>query len=292
VVAICGYTRVGSTDELFSLFESSDLPLRVIAGGTDLLTKVDGNSPDQVGVADISELDDLVGILVHDDGVSIGAATKLADIEDSDLLSGAWGLLAEAAGRVGSRQIRNLGTVGGNLCNASPCADTAPALLVLDAEVKLASARGDRSMPLETFFRGPGETALEEGEILASLHLPAVRDRFAYRFLKHTPRRAMDLSVASVAVLVKAGENGLDCRIAMGSVAPLPMRAADAEAYLARVGALNRATIERAADLAAEACVPISDVRGSVDYRRELVRMLTRRALHEASVGLEDGQDE
>lgn len=289
MVAICGYERVSSLDELFSLFEGADLPVKVLAGGTDLLTKASPHAAEGVLVADISEVDALIGVEEDESALVVRAATKLADLEDSPLLRGAWGLLKRGASRVGSRQIRNLGTVGGNLCNASPCADTAPALLALDAEVELTSADGVRVIPLTEFFVGPGQTALKYGEIMTAVWIPRVKGSAGFQFLKHSPRRAMDLSVASVAVLVRNGQRGLRCCLAMGSVAPTPIRATQAEAFLTTAPSLDRETITRAADLAAEACVPICDVRGSATYRRELVRSLTQRALHEAADAMENG---
>jgi carbon-monoxide dehydrogenase medium subunit len=292
VIAIRDYVRVDSLEELFSLFDTAELPVQVIAGGTDLLTKLDPHSPSQVVVADIANLGELIGVRENGGGFSVGAATKLARIEESRQLTGASNLLRLAAGKVGSRQIRNLGTVGGNLCNASPCADTAPPLLTLGAQVELASALGRRTVALTEFFRGPGETILRDGEVLAAVHVPGSEDAVGYAFLRHSPRGAMDLSAASVAALVSAGREGLDCRIAMGSVAPRPMRADEAERFLRGISCLDRDAIHRAADLAAMECSPITDVRGSAEYRRELVRTLTRRALHVALVMLEDCQSD
>jgi CO/xanthine dehydrogenase FAD-binding subunit len=154
MVTIGDYRRVRSVDEILAVFTSSSHPARVLAGGTDLLTRLETDSPDRILVVDIGDVSELAGISSTGSGLRIGAATKLADIENSELLDGLWQVLARSAAQVGSPQIRNLATIGGNICNASPAADTVPPLLVLDAEVELISPRGVRKVPLVDFFVG------------------------------------------------------------------------------------------------------------------------------------------
>ena len=173
MVRIHDYVAVDSVDEVLSLFQTSSLPVRLLAGGTDLLTQIRLHDSQAVRLVDISRLVQLLGIEQKDAGLWIGAATKLAEIESSDLLMGAWEVLARGAAVVGSPQIRNLATLGGNVCNASPAADTAPPLLVLDAEITVVSPSGSRRVPLAEFFVGPGKTIMAEDEMLVELYLPA-----------------------------------------------------------------------------------------------------------------------
>jgi len=187
-------------------------------------------------------------------------------------------VLAQAAGVLGSVQIRNAATVGGNLCNASPCADTAPALLVLGARLRLEGPGGHREIPLEEFFRGPGETSRTKDEVvtLVLLDPPAAGARSAYR---KQGRVHMDLAQASLAVLVEL--EGVTCRRAMvaaGSVAPVPLRLKPVEALLAGV-ALDEGALEAAGALASRTVAPITDVRATAEYRRAIVGVFLRRML-------------
>lgn len=292
--AIVDYIRPKSVGEALAVFQSAPVAVRVIAGGTDLLTRVRPDAPDPVVALDVGALPELAGIERTAEGLRIGAATRLADLDNSDLLSGVWQVLASGAGQVGSPQIRNLATIGGNVCNASPAADTIPCLLILEAEAEAVSPRGLRRIPLAEFFVGPGKTVLAQDELLAALLLPDPPGGAVATYIKHSPRRAMDLAVVGVGVLLapirsgglKATGGRLDVRIALGAVAPTPLRATAAEALLREATRLEGAVIDQAARLAAQAAVPISDVRASAEYRTEMVRTLTSRALQQLSVNL------
>jgi carbon-monoxide dehydrogenase medium subunit len=237
---------------------------------------------------DVTDLPELVGIERTAEGLRIGAATRLADIAASDLLSGVWRVLALGAGQVGSPQIRNLATIGGNVCNASPAADTIPCLLILDAQAEAISPRGHRRLPVAELFVGPGKTVLANDELLGALILPNPLPGALATYIKHSPRRAMDLAVVGVGVLLARARAGgpIEARIALGAVAPTPVRATGAESFLREAAHLDKAAIEQAALLAAQAIVPISDVRASAEYRTEMVRALTARALHQLSANL------
>jgi carbon-monoxide dehydrogenase medium subunit len=178
-----------------------------------------------------------------------------------------------------SEQIRNFATVGGNLCNASPSADLAPPLIALDATVCLAGREGERRLPLEAMFLGPGRSALEAGELLKEIHVPPPAGQTVY--LKQAPRAYMDIAVVGVAVRIEQADGRCEqARIALGAVAPVPLRAFRAETEL--VGRpLTAERIQRAAAIAAEECSPIDDVRSSAWYRRRAVEVLTRRALQQ-----------
>jgi carbon-monoxide dehydrogenase medium subunit len=278
------YIRGRSLEQVLAVLADTSQPMRVLAGGTDLIPRIQPDSDDKIAVVDIGGVGELEGISGVDGGLRIGAATKLADISEAQVLSyDPWQVLAVGASLVGSPQIRNLATLGGNICNASPSADTIPPLLVLDAQVELASVRGTRSVALADFFIGPGKSILEADEILSAVIIPKPAPGSAAVYLKHSPRRAMDLAVVGVgARLAKAGD-GLEARIALGAVAPTPLRVLEAERLLQDAARLDEDLILEAARLAAEAAKPISDVRASAEYRVEMVRVLARRALLQLS---------
>jgi CO/xanthine dehydrogenase FAD-binding subunit len=243
---------------------------RLLAGGTDVLVQLrDGRRVPPALIA-LSRVAGLAGIADEDGALIIGAATTVADLAARCPLA----VIAQAARAVGSPQIRNVATVGGNLCNASPCADLAPPLLVLDASVRLEGPEGRRSLPLEDFFEAPGQTRLRPGEILTAIEVPRPAPGTRAAFAKHG-RVAMDLALASVAVLVAPDGR---VRVAAGSVAPRPIRLRGVEAALAA----DPTAIAEARELAAREVQPISDVRAGAAYRRHLVGALLARALREA----------
>jgi carbon-monoxide dehydrogenase medium subunit len=208
-----------------------------------------------------------------DGGLSIGAAVPLADIAGHREVRGRWPLLAQCCDAVGAWPLRQRATMAGNVCNASPAADTAVALLALEARVVAAGPAGARAIPMAGFFRGPGQTALAEGELVTAIELPAASAGWSGRYLRLSRRRGMDL--ATVGVLVSRGGNGTPAyRVALAAVAPVPLRVPEAEAILDRGGP---AAAARAAGAAREACRPITDLRGTADYRREMVGVLVAR---------------
>ncbi len=196
---------------------------------------------------------------------------------------GGYPALAEASALVGSVHIQNRASVGGNVCNASPSADTVPALLIHEAIAHTASASGgEREIPLIDFFAGPGQTVLQKGEILKELVLPAPSQNTTSAYLRFIPRNEMDIAVAGVGSLIEVDPESKvvkKARIALAAVAPTPVRAYAAEKSL-EGSVIDGAAIDRAAELAVEAAVPITDVRGSAEYRKELVKVLTRRTLN------------
>ena len=193
--------------------------------------------------------------------------------------------LQQGAEEVGSVQIRNLGTPGGNIATASPAGDFLTPLLAGAASARLASSRGERTVPLDEFFLGPRQTVLADDEIIVDLHLPAPPPRTSGLYIKHCERRQMDLAFVGVAVSVTlAADDGVvqDARIALGAVAPTPLRATAAEEAV-RGQSLDDATLAAAGRLAAEVTNPISDVRSSAEYRRTMTDVLTQRALRQAA---------
>lgn len=256
----------------------------VLAGGTDLMPQSRaGRLPPARTLINIRRVPGLDAVEVEGDILRLGTLTTIATLLAHPLVHQHAPLLVEAADHFASDQIRNAATVGGNICNASPSADTAPALLVLGARAVLTGAQAERNLPLEDFFIGPGKTALQPGELLIRLEIPRSQARSGSCYLRHTPRAWMDLAFVGVAVGLQLGEQGeiLSSRIALGAVAPVPMRAYRTEERL--TGCQPDETIlDEASRLASSEIRPIDDLRASAEYRRHLAEVLTRRALEQA----------
>lgn len=257
-----------------------------LAGGTDLVIAIKEKGLAPRYVVDLKRLPALAGIREHPDGaLTVGALTTLREVETSEVLRRKYPFVAQSAAEVGSIQIRHRATIGGNLANATPSADMAPALLALDTTVTLVGEAGERVMPLEAFFVGPGKTVMQRHEVLTALTIPAHPPSTQGAYLKFSPREAMDLAYVSVAVALVLEDQERRCqlaRIALGAVAPTPMRARQAEALLDR----HIVTAELAARVgaaAAQACHPIDDVRASAAYRRAMVRVMTQRGVLNAA---------
>ncbi len=249
---------------------------RAVAGGTDLLLKMKtGQLAPQV-IVNIKRIPDLHGIDFNL-ALTLGALTTLEEIRCSSIVREHYPALAGAAATMASVQIRNLATVGGNLCNAAPSADLAPILIALKATAQIAGPNGKRMIPLEDFFVGPGVSDLKRGELLVSIEVPPLNGSATY--LKCSPRRCMDIAVAGVGLWLRLKAGSCEeARIVLGAVAPTPLRAHRAEAEL--IGELlNPDRIDRAAKIAAEESKPIDDIRGSAWYRRHMIETLTRRGL-------------
>jgi carbon-monoxide dehydrogenase medium subunit len=256
---------------------------KVLAGGTDLLPQLKNHLLKPACVIDVSGVPDL-RVLEGDAtrGFRIGAAVSARALELHAGVRAALPALAESAALVGSVQVRNLATVGGNMCNAAPSADMAPPLVALEAEAVIAGPRGRRRVPVADFFTGVRRTVLGPDELLLEFAVPVPGPRSGGAYLRHTPRRELDIAVVGVAsqVTLRDGVCG-KARISLAAVAPTPVRAIEAERAL-EGQPLTAAAIERAADLAVQAARPIDDQRGSADFRRHLVRVLTRRTLTQA----------
>jgi CO/xanthine dehydrogenase FAD-binding subunit len=277
------YVQASTADEAVALLQDCGPDSRLLMGGTDLFPGLrEGRFQARV-VIDVKRLPGMRQ-LVHDDetGLMIGAAVTMNELARHPVVQARYPVLAQAAATVASYQIRNRATIGGNLCNASPCADTAPATLVLEAEFLLYGLQGERAVPAGEFFRGPGQTALRPAEMMVGIRIPAPPPQAAARYLKLGRCRTGDLSLVGVGVYgFSNGDNGRHgFRIALGSVAPTPVRASEAEAHLASQPA-GEAAFAGAAEMAMAASSPISDVRGTAEYQRAMVRTLTLRALRE-----------
>jgi carbon-monoxide dehydrogenase medium subunit len=261
---------------------------RFLAGGTDLVIAMKEKGLLPRYIVDLKRVPNLKGIRENGDGsITLGALTTMYEIETSPLIKKKFHFLAQSAAEVGSIQIRNRATIGGNMANATPSADTAPALIALNASVKIASGAGERSISLEEFFKGPGQTVMSADEILTEIIIPKTDPRLVGEYIKFSPREMMDLAYVGVAVAYNFGAKDNKCdavRIVLGAVAPTPIRAKRAEAAL-EGKTLSEALAETVGDIAAEEAKPISDVRSSADYRRAMVSVMTKRALLNAAVG-------
>lgn len=277
------YLDPKTIEEACSLLSQHGDKARLIAGGTDLLIimKHKEVTPEYlVGLKGIPNLD---SIDADAEGVRIGALATLRSIGDSAVVRERFPFLADIAGKMATHQIRNMGTIGGNICNAAPSADTAPSLICLGAKAKLVGPKKERIVAVEEFFTGPGETVLKAGEILTEIQVPNQPAHTGGAYLRLT-RLSVDLAVVGVAALVTLeGKGGLckEARIALGAVAPTPIRAKKAEGVITGKK-IEDGLIEEAAQIASEEARPITDVRGSAPYRTDIVRVLTKRAIGQA----------
>lgn len=252
-----------------------------LAGATDLIPEMRQGLARPRLLVDLKHVPGLAGVRRVRGGVSIGALTKVADLLRSPVLAADWPVIVEVARDFGSPQVRNLATVGGNLCNATPSADLPLPLLVLEARLEIVGPAGERELPIADFFRDVNRTALGRGEILTAVVVPRPPIRTAAVCLKLVGRRAMDLAIAASAAAISLAPDGKTCRrarVAAGAVAPIPMRCRAAEALL-QGKKLTPALLAEAAAAAAQETKPVSDLRASADYRREMTAVLTRRAL-------------
>jgi CO/xanthine dehydrogenase FAD-binding subunit len=265
---------------------------RFLAGGTDLVIAIKEKGLLPKYVVDLKRVPGLSGIRENTDGtISIGALVTMREMEISPLITRKFPFLAQSAAEVGSIQIRNRATVGGNMANATPSADVAPALIALNATAKIFSAAGERTVPLESFFRGPGQTVMNADEILTQITIPKTDPRLVGEYIKFSPRDMMDLAYVGVAVAYALGEKEKRCehvRIVLGAVAPTPIRAPRAEAILeGRI--LTEELAASVGETASQEAKPISDVRSSADYRRAMVGVMTKRALLNAAASRNGG---
>ncbi len=274
------YFRPQSMNEALRFLADHKKEAMILAGGTDVINGLRTGKQAAKYLVDIGHLADMKGIHPADDGLFIGALAKVRDIERSPLLVDGWRVIAQAAGTLASAQIRNLATIGGNICNASPSADMAPALLVLDSMAEIAGIEERHRVPLDQFFKGPGKTILAPGQILIGFHVGRQLPNTAGYYIKRGVRRAMDCAIVGVAALASTSDGHLSkVRIALGAVAPTPFRAYKAEQFILEQGDLDQTTISKAARIASEACRPIDDVRSRAWYRRRMVEVETNRAL-------------
>jgi len=266
-------------DDCLRLLAQRGPETKLLAGGTDLLPQMKNSVLVPRRVIDLSGVARVKILECDAKGLRIGAAVPARQVEQDPRVRKGYAAVAESAALLGSVQVRNLATVGGNICNAAPSADMAPPLVALEAQAVIAGPKGERRVPLCDFFTGVRKTVVGPDELLVEIFVPAPGPHSGGCYIRHTPRRELDIAVVGVASQVTIA-NGVcaKARISLAAVAPTPVRATAAEAAL-EGKPLTPELIERAADLAGQAAKPISDQRGSADFRRHLVRILTRRTL-------------
>jgi CO/xanthine dehydrogenase FAD-binding subunit len=271
------YIYVSKLDEALEVLHRLD-NAKVLAGGTVLVRDLKIGRIRLKTVVDITRVNELKFIKDEGGHLRIGALTALQDIVESSVVRAKAPVLAKAVNEIASWQIRNVATIGGNLCNASPAADSAPPLMVLEARLILASKEGEREVPITQFFKGPGKTVMRPDELLKEIIVPYEKGSGQY-YIKFGRRNAFDHSIVSVAALVKVSDGKFsDVRIALNSVAPTPVRAYDAEnALKGREVSLDN--VENASKLVLNSISPVTDVMASAEYRKEMSVVLTRDAL-------------
>ena len=279
------FVEPDSLDDALTALAEKPAETAVLAGGTDLLRNIRLGNRQPSRVVSVARLPELSGIELRDDGgLTIGALTTMAELAVDQKVLELYPALAEAAGQVGSPQVRNRASMGGNLVNASPCADSAPPAYVFDAVVVLAKSTAQRRLALAEFITGPGQTVLENDELLVAIELQPPGEYAGSAYETLTRRKALEITIASAtARLNLSGPGGTieKARICLGSVGPTPLRAQGAVKALVGQPA-NRATIDIAAAAAAKDASPIDDLRAQSQYRRWMVEVLTQRALTRA----------
>ena len=274
------YHEPRSLAEAASLLQTYGSSARVLAGGTDLLVQMKLGKVQPEHLVYISKIPEL-RFLTEDRGLRIGPLIVHRDLEKSAVVREKFSALFEAARSVTSVQVRGMGTLGGNLCHASPAADSAPALIALGAQIRIVGGAGVSILPLEEFFVGPGKTGLKPGELLTEIQIPDSGPASGSAFLKLT-RVAADLAkVNAAAFIVRDKDVCRECRIASGAVAPTPVRLKKAEGIL-RGKRFEEDLCRLAGETAAEEIQPITDIRSTAWYRREVIKVLVRDALREA----------
>ena len=255
-------------DELLSLMEEDNY--RLLAGGTDLFVKIEKDmvAPDRI--IDITKALSDTSLRNEEEQVEIPATATHGELANSSIIRDEFPILANSAEAVGAVQLRNMATIGGNICNASPSADTLIALYALNARLKLKKAEGTRTVAIEDFITGPGSIELESGEFLESVIIPKISDGYEHYFKKIGRRNALDISVCSMGFLIKTDSDEIeDVRIAYGAVAPRIIRPTPVEEFL-QGKPVSREVLPQAKELLEEEISPISDIRGSAEYRKEV----------------------
>ncbi len=279
------YRSPGTVKEAVELLAAHNGAAYVLAGGTDLLVKLRAGMVAPQVVVDLKAIPQLRGIAADARGFRVGAATSCAEIGEHAALGKAWPGVVEALQLIGSTQIQGRATAGGNLCNASPAADSVPAMIAAGAVCEVAGPSGEREVPVESIVTGPGKTSLARGEFITGFRLPQPRAHQGDAYLRLIPRTEMDIAVVGVGVALALDDAGVctHARVGLGAVAPTPLLVADGAKAL--IGTrVDAAALGRLAAAASAACKPIDDKRGTIAYRVKVAGVLARRA---AEIALE-----
>lgn len=273
------YHEPTTLEEASSLLSQLGPDALIFAGGTDIIPKIRYKRLSPGALVNIKRIPGLTAIKLNEH-LSIGALTTFNDICSSEIVRKRYPPIVEVFSDIASHQVRNLATLGGNICNAAPSADSPPILMAYDSEVEIFHGSGTRNLLLEDFFKGPGLTALKKGEILVRVNIPEPKSRTGYAYVKHTVRKSLDIAIVGVAVSITMNDNNIcsDARIIVGASAPIPLRVKNAEKMLIGTALLPE-DVENAGIAAAGEISPIDDVRGSADYRREMTIVNLKRAV-------------
>jgi CO/xanthine dehydrogenase FAD-binding subunit len=278
------YVAPGTVEEAVAVLGKHGDRARPLAGGTDLLVKARANAWELDAVVDIKNIPELMALTVGDDGLSIGAGVPCYQIYENSEVAVGYPCIVDGTDIIGGIQIQSRAALGGNLCNAAPSADGICPLIVHSAVAHIAGPGGNRELAVEDFCTGPSRTVLNNGELLVSISMPKPPANFGAAYTRFIPRNEMDIAVAGVGVAVvldSPGQNFVSVRIALASVGPTPILAKQAGDSLAGKP-VNDDTIAAAAVLARDAASPITDMRGTIEQRRQLVKVLTGRMINKA----------
>ncbi|MCX8277178.1 MAG: xanthine dehydrogenase family protein subunit M [Dehalococcoidia bacterium] len=278
------YVAPSTVAEAVAVLDEHGDRARPLAGGTDLLVKARANVWELDAVVDIKSIPELMKLSVGNDGLSIGAGVPCYQVYDNSEIAAEYPGIVDGVSIIGGIQIQSRAGLGGNLCNAAPSGDGIPSLIVHSAVAKIASVNGTREVAIEDFTTGPSRTVLKPGELLVSIEVPKPAANSGAAYTRFIPRNEMDIAVAGVGVFVQldsSGKNFESARIALASVGPTPILASAAGDSLAGKP-VNDETISAASALARDAATPITDMRGTVEQRKQLVEVLTGRMIKQA----------
>ena len=279
------YVAPRTLDEAVSALAQAGMTGRVLSGGTDIIIQAREGRKDVSVFVDVKKIPDVMTVSNGaDGGLTIGASVPCAELYENADIARRYPALIDSASLIGGIQIQSRASLGGNLCNASPAADSIPTLIVLGAVCLIAGPQGRRELPVEEFCTGPGTNALQAGEMLVALQLPAPAANSGAAFERFIPRNEMDIAVCNAAASVTLSKDGSSfeaARVAVGAVAPTPLLVAEAADALTGKG-VGEAAIAAAAEAAGNAARPITDMRGSVAQRKHLAGVLTRRVIERA----------
>ena len=279
------YVLAGSIDETIGLMVSKNGEARILCGGTDLLVQLREGRRRAELLVDVKNIPELTAVSYDaKSGLRLGAAATCSQICDNPAVAENFPGLVDAIQLIGGVQIQNRASLGGNLGNASPAADSIPALIVHEATCLIAGSKGQRVLPVEQFCTAPGQNALERGEFLVAVNIPPRKPGFGSHYLRFIPRNEMDIAVVGAGASIILDENRvriLSARIALGAVAPTPLLVEAAGTFLAGKETSDT-NIREAARIAQAAARPISDLRGTAEQRKHLCAVLVRRALEKA----------